>query len=298
MSKKLNSVFKKNLINVLLLIPAILLLINIYNFLFPTDYRNEQYLINGYISKENRKILYYLSEINRSEILSYKDAIKKIDQQYSIYGESFQFLQEAAKIYFISKAPSNYSWIEKYTKIKFQENWLLFLIRIFEEFQIKNGKKSKYNEAYIFYHSSDYKFALKRGISLCSQDAISFANLLNRRFNISYNIVGLDGHVLIQAKINNKFFLSDPNMGLTFKFNIDDYYENKKYQTIVENTYKKIGQEDLAKHFNKSGNKIFNYTGPRNIENAYNPDTLTFYSNFLKWLLPILFLLIVVSSSN
>ena len=61
MSKKLNSVFKKNLINVRLLIPPILLLINIYNFLFPTDYRNEQYLINGYISKENRKILYYLS---------------------------------------------------------------------------------------------------------------------------------------------------------------------------------------------------------------------------------------------
>ena len=80
-----------------------------------------------------------------------------------------------------------------------------YFFRKFEENQISNGRESKYRGAYIFYQSSDYKFALKRGIGICSQDAISFANLINKRYNIDYNIIGLDGHVLLQAKINNKF---------------------------------------------------------------------------------------------
>ncbi len=284
---------KKVFINFLLFVSLILLLVNIYNFFSPIDYRNDPYLIKGYFSKENKKILDFISEGNRSEILSYNDTIKKLDEQYSIYGESYEFLKEASKVYFISKAPPSHSWKEKYTKIKFQENWLLYILRVFEEIQINYGKDSLYNGAYIYYQSSDYKFALKRGISLCSQDAISFANLLKRRYNINYNIIGLAGHVLIQVKINDQYLLSDPNMGLAFNFSIDEYYDSEKNQLKVKNTYEKIGQSNLAIHFNKTGNRIFDYTGPEIRENTYNPDTLTFYTNFFKWILPILFLIIV-----
>ena len=224
--------------------------------------------------------------------MSYNDTIKKIDEQYSIYGETYKFLKEASKIYFISKAPPSHSWKEKYAKVKFQENWLLYILRVFEEIQMNYGKGSIYNGAYIYYQSSNYKFALKRGISLCSQDAMSFANLLNSRYNINYNIIGLSGHVLIQAKINNQYFLSDPNVGLAFNFSIEEYYNSKENQLEVKNIYEKIGQGDLALHFNKTGNRIFDYTGPEIRKNTYNPDTLTFYSNFFKWILPILFFVI------
>ena len=95
----------------------------------------------------------------------------------------------------------------------------------------------------------------------------------------------------MQAKINNKFYLSDPNMGLTFSFNIDEYYDNYKNQLIIKEAYTGIGRPDLINSFDESGNRKFKYTGPKAIENTYNPDTITFYANYIKWLMPI-FLLI------
>ena len=284
--------FYKFFIKCLLIFSLFILTLNIYNIFFPTDYRNDQHLINGYFSKENKKILNYISEENRDEILEYKDAIKRFDKLYSIHGESLEFLTESVKVYFMAKTPVEYSWKEKYTKIKFQENWVLFFFRKFEEYQIDNGGESKFGGAYIFYQSSDYKFALKRGISICSQDAVSFANLLKRRYDIDYNIIGLGGHVLLQAKINNKFYLSDPNMGLTFSFNIDEYYDNYKNQLIIKEAYTDIGRPDLISSFDKAGNRKFKYTGPKVIENTYNPDAITFYANYIKWVVPIFFLLI------
>ena len=288
----------KFLIKAILFFSVFLILLNIYNIFFPNDYRNQPQLINGYFSKENKKILNYISEENRKEILSYKKAINKLDELYKIHGETLKFLNEATKIYFISKVPVEYSWKEKYTKIKFQENWILYFFRKFEENQISNGRESKYRGAYIFYQSSDYKFALKRGIGICSQDAISFANLINKRYNIDYNIIGLDGHVLLQAKINNKFYLSDPNMGLTFNFSIDEYYNNYQNQLIIKDTYTAIGRPELARHFNKEGNRKFNYTGPQVRRNTYNPDTLTFFSNYIKWILPMFFFVTAIYFSN
>ena len=288
----------KFLIKAILFFSVFLILLNIYNIFFPNDYRNQPQLISGYFSKENKKILNYISEENRKEILSYKKAINKLDELYKIHGETLKFLNEATKIYFISKVPVEYSWKEKYTKIKFQENWILYFFRKFEENQISNGRESKYRGAYIFYQSSDYKFALKRGIGICSQDAISFANLINKRYNIDYNIIGLDGHVLLQAKINNKFYLSDPNMGLTFNFSIDEYYNNYKNQLIIKDTYTAIGRPELARHFNKEGNRKFNYTGPQVRRNTYNPDTLTFFSNYIKWILPMFFFVTALYFSN
>ena len=277
----------KNFLKILFIFPLILLSINIFNIFFPNDYRNDPNLINGYFSNKNKKILNYIFHGDRKEILRYNDAIKKFDELYFIHGESVQFLREAVKIYFIAKAPTEYSWNEKYAKIKFQENWILYLIRKFEEIQTKYEGKSRYNNAYIFYKSSNYKFALKRGISICSQDAISFSNLLKKRYNIDYNIIGMGGHVVMQAKINKKYYLTDPNMGLSFDFSITEYYDDKNNQLKVKDAYTAIGRSDLINSFNKLNNRIFEYTGPKSKKNTYNPDTLTFISNYLKWILPI-----------
>lgn len=283
-----NKIFVKSLI----FFPLILILINFYNLFFPNDYRNDPYLINGYFSEENQKILNYASNKKRNEILSYKDAIKKIDKLYSRHGETLRFLTEASKVYFVAKVPKKYSWKEKYAKIKFEENWILYFVRKFEEIKIYFGLSSKYNEAYTFYQSSDYRFALKRGISICSQDAISFANLLKKRFNIDYNIIGMGGHVVMEAKIMDKYYISDPNMGLTFGFSIEEYYSNFKNQLKIKKAYTDIGRSDLTNYFDKEGNRKFSYTGPKAKYNAYNPDTLTLYSDYIKWLLPLFFLIL------
>ncbi len=282
----------KNSIKVLFFLGLFLISVNIFNIIFPNDYRDNPYLINGYFSKDNKKILNYLSEEDRSEILEYKKAIKKFDNLYSIYGESLKFLNEATKVYFISKIPTEYSWNEKYTKVKFQENWIIYFFRKFEEIQNNLGKISKYNNTYIYYQSSDYKFALKRGISICSQDAISFANLLKRRYDIDYNIVGLGGHVVMQAKIKNKYYLSDPNMGLTFNFSIDEYYNNNNNILKIKNAYTNIGRPDLINSFDLKGNRKFEHTGPKVRKNTYNPDTITFLSNYMKWIIPVFLIFI------
>lgn len=282
----------KILIKSLIIFPLFLILINIFNFFFPTDYRNDTYLIKGYFSDENKKILDYISKGNRNEILKYKDAIKEFDKLFSRYGETFKFLEEATKIYFIAKIPNEYSWKEKYTKIKFQENWIIYLIRKYEEIARSKGMKTKHNNSYIAYQSSDYKFALKRGISICSQDAVSFSNLLKKRYNIDYNILGLSGHVVMQAKIKDRFYISDPNMGLTFDFSIDEYYDNYENISKIREAYESIDRSDLIASYNKDGNRKFKYTGPKSQENTYNPDTITYFSNYLKWALPIFLFLV------
>ena len=284
-------IIRKIFVRGLFIFSLILLIVNVFNVFFPVNYRGDQYLIDGYFSNENKRILNYISKENRSEILEYKDAIKQFDELYSIHGETLKFLKEATKIYFIAKIPNEYSWKKKYTKIKFQENWILYFFRIYEEIQKNFGKKSKYNNAYIFYQSSDYKFALKRGVSICSQDAISFANLLKRRYNIDYKIVGLGGHVVMEAKINDEYYISDPNMGLTFDFSIDEYYDNYENISKIRDAYEAIDRSDLIASFNKDGNRKFKYTGPKSKDNTYNPDTITYFSNYIKWALPIFLLL-------
>ena len=288
----------KIFIKSLIFFPLILLLVNIFNIFFPKDYRNDPYLVNGYFSKENQKILNYVSNEKTKEILKYEDAIKKFDQLYSTHGETLKFLSEASKIYFLAKIPKGYSWKKRYTKIKFQENWILYLIRKFEEIRVNLGFGSKYNNYYTYYLFSDYKFALKRGISICSQDVMSFANLLKRRYNIDSNIIGLNGHVVMQAKIENKFYLSDPNMGLAFNFSIDEYYNSIENQLKIKNVYTSIGQTKVIEAYNKEGNRKFKYTGPKPGISTYNPDALTYYSNYIKWLLPLFLLFVGVYLKN
>ncbi len=286
---------KKNykiFINSLFIVSSFLLIVNIFNIFYPIDYRNDPQLIKGYFSEENKKILNFIDQGNRKEILQYHESINTLDRLFSIHEESFKFLEQATKVYFISKIPTKYSWKEKYAKIKFQENWLLYIVRKYEEFLIKNGKQSKFNSAYIFYQSSNYKFALKRGVSICSQDAVSFSNLLKRRYNIDSKIIGLGGHVVIEAKINDKFYISDPNMGLTFDFSIDEYYDNDENISKIRDAYGAIDRSDLIASYNKDGNRKFKYTGPKSLMNTYNPDTITYFSNYIKWALPIFFLLI------
>ena len=282
----------KNSMNIIFFLGLFLISVNIFNIIFPNDYRHDPYLINGYFSQENKKILNYLSEGERSKILEYKEAIKKFDKLYSMHGNSLKFLNEATKVYFISKIPTEYSWNEKYTKIKFQENWIIYFFRKFEEIQNNFGKISKYNNAYIYYQPTDYKFALKRGISICSQDAVSFANLLKKRYNFDYNIVGLGGHVVMQAKIKNKYYLLDPNMGLTFNFSIDEYYNNNNNILNIKNAYTNIGRPDLIKSFDLKDNRKYEHTGPYARENTYNPDSITFFSNYMKWIIPIFLIFI------
>ncbi len=282
----------KNIIKIFIIFPLILLSVNTFNFFFPKDYRSDPHLIKGYISKENQKIINYISNQKRNEILKFEEAIKKFDKLYSLHGETFKFLKEASIIYFLSTAPQEYSWKKKYTKIKFQENWILYLVRKFDEVRINFGFDSIYNNAYDYYQSSDYKFALKRGISICSQDAISFANLIKRKYNIDYDIIGMDGHVVLQANIKDKNYILDPNKGLAFKFSIDEYYHNAENQFKIKEAYTSIGHPNLINSFDQEGNRKFNYTGPKVKENTYNPDALTYYSSFMKWLIPIFFLLV------
>ncbi len=81
-------------------------------------------------------------------------------------------------------------------------------------------------------------------------------------------------------------------MGLTFDFSIDEYYYNYENISKIREAYEAIDRSDLIASYNKDGNRKFKYTGPKSQENTYNPDTITYFSNYIKWALPIFFLLI------
>ena len=76
-------------------------------------------------------------------------------------------------------------------------------------------------------------------------------------------------------------------MGLTFDFSIDEYYDNYENISKIREAYESIDRSDLIASYNKDGNRKFKYTGPKSQENTYNPDTITYFSNYIKWALPI-----------
>ena len=81
-------------------------------------------------------------------------------------------------------------------------------------------------------------------------------------------------------------------MGLTFNFSIDEYYNNNNNILKIKNAYTNIGRPDLINSFDLKGNRKFEHTGPKVRKNTYNPDTITFFSNYMKWIIPVFLIFI------
>ena len=142
---------------------------------------------------------------------------------------------------------------------------------------------------FVNYEFANYKKAIERGLGLCSQQSIILSELLLRR-NIPAKIIGLDGHVIVSAEVDeNMWWILDPNKGVVIPHSINEVEKNPE---IIKVYYKNAGYENLQtmiSHYGVEGNVHANEYGVIGFTKRKYVIEYVFY--IFKWLLPILFVL-------
>ena len=136
------------------------------------------------------------------------------------------------------------------------------------------------------YQMLDWRRTIERGVAICSQSAIAVSEILNEN-GIESQIVKLDGHVVSRAKVgNNRFFIIDPDFGVTLPYDLDVIQNNVE---IIRPFYeaKVCDASDMRRLidvYNPAGNKI--------VKNAaiYMEGYGTFgnIAYWLIWIIPII----------
>ena len=139
--------------------------------------------------------------------------------------------------------------IEKYhLRVPFYENFILW------------GSSFIYPALFAKYQFVDYHRAVERGVGLCSQEAFVLTGIL-RESGIKADIVGLDGHVVVTAPVDDAqktLWILDPDYGVVIPNDISQIEANpelvRPYYVAVGYTTKKI--DTLVGYYGGSGNKV------------------------------------------
>lgn len=201
------------------------------------------------------------------------------------------FVSEANAIF--NKSIAHY-WeddgIEKYNMaVPFHENWILASLR------------SILPSVYERYEYCGYKKTIERGVGICSQHAIALVDFLNRN-DIKARVIGLDGHVVATAEIeNDKWWVIDPDFGVVIPHDIKtietdheiikNHYEGKLYRNSD------ITIERIIGIYGPEGNIVYpeakiGHVGY--IDCNWKKVVIERSSYILKWLLPISLLLLLI----
>lgn len=249
-----------------LLLGAFLIMSSISGLLWPQDDRHS------------------LSKTSKKDVLSYDEALARIDDAYVKYGASRAFLKNATLTY--SQAIF-YVWPRKFARVHFSDNWILWSLSGSEHILYSLGLIRQDN-VFSHYETMNFRRAMRRGFGICSQNALGLTDLLTRQYNLNVHMVGLEGHVVTEVRLDDgRKFTLDPSAGLVFDFSVSVAQKN---QTILDEQYSLIGQSVLAKAYDASGNLIFPEPGAR----GYRP---RFYliekvSETAKWVIPIALLIL------
>jgi len=234
-----------------------------------------------FTSLRNPEIYHETSTPFRNDItLSEKQVYEILDSDCSNRAD---FIKKA--VYAINQGIAHY-WendgIDRYNlRIPIQENYILNLSSF-----ILPSKFQKYE--YLDYHR-----AIERGVGLCSEHAIILAGALYDR-GIDTKIIGLDGHVVATAEVNEKsniWWVVDPDYGVIIPYDIKTIEENptivKKY--YLDNGYDEKTGDLMVRLYGKEGNRV---------SNGYGVGDYSILSHYFEtasyimiWVIPLLFLL-------
>ena len=131
----------------------------------------------------------------------------------------------------------------------------------------------------------DYKKAVERSAGLCSQHAIIISQILKEK-NIPAKMVGLKGHVVVTAQVDEKkaeWWILDGDYGVVIEHNIN---EIEKQPEIVRPFYQRKGYDSptiqvLVDIYGKEGNSVSKLS--RHYPERYYFETLSY---ILKWIIP------------
>ena len=183
------------------LIGVVLIIVNSYGIFCPLGnesiYNEEKVaFLNDIDKRANNSLKSLLQEKN---IKNKKDYVKKL--VFAINKNIAHYWRDEGRI--------------KYNlTIPFYENYLLWLAQYLRP------------EIYKKYEFCNYKKAIERKVGLCSQHAIILCGILNEK-SIPCKIVGLSGHVVAMAKVNEREnWILDADYGVIIPFSIKKIEKN------------------------------------------------------------------------
>src|SRR5690625_2906716 len=169
-----------------------------------------------------------------------------MDRAYQKKGATHSFLEKATELY---AQGIDYQWPQHKARVHPADNWLLWALAWADPAFMKLDLTNVEN-LFTAYESLSWERALARGYGICSQNSLGLADLLSSRYGIEADIIGLDGHVVVEAQS----LLLDPSVGLTIPMNLQ---EAEKH----EDQSQKISQ--LRSEERRVGKKQRERTSPR-----------------------------------
>jgi hypothetical protein len=243
-------------------IGILLCLINLSGFVIPLRNPAVDQGIS-YAGKE-RKAIY-----TAKQVYDRMNRIETIDEQYPEYVKRLtQLIFDGTVHYWDDDDDNSFN-----LRIPIQENYLLYFIREFQE----NDQPYEFCRA---------ERAIKRSASVCSQTSKIIGDILIRN-KVKTQIITLDGHVVVHARINKKpekFWVLDADYGVVIEHDIEEIAQNP---SIIRKYYEEKGYSDtiidtLITIYGAEGNQII-FEKLRCEEEDY--------LYLLKWLIPIICLL-------
>ena len=217
-----------------------------------------------------------------------EDFYKELDDRYKVDGHSIKFID------FVSHrlgASVKYEWSIAEEMMPFQENWLLYALRIFDPLIAKFLLRD--SEIKVFGHVElvNYEHALRRGYGVCSQLALAFSDLLQRRYHFDAHLAGLNGHVTVQIYgVDGVDIVFDPSYGVWAIGNV-------KQPQVLPTVFLEAVENTKGAYLSPDDNYISPVSGwgPYSSNSFYKQYALLWFvylSYFLKWLIPIFGLLL------
>jgi hypothetical protein len=130
------------------------------------------------------------------------------------------FLEASVQVY---AAETDYYWPRNRAQVHVADNWILYLMGYMDPLLVSMGL-TDVDKLFSAYQSTRYERVLRRGFGICSQHAIGYADLLETRYGIDTSIIGLEGHVVVEAN----GYLLDPSVGITFPFGLERAEKSRK----------------------------------------------------------------------
>jgi hypothetical protein len=212
-------------------------------------------------------------ELTAEQVYAQMDRNAAIDEQYPEYTKRLTNLIYDGTIHLWGDQVDNNKY---HHRLPLHENYLIYFLKHL-------GRDETY------YEFCKAERAIKRAVSVCSQSSKIMANILLRN-KVKANIVGLDGHVVVRARVNketDEWWILDADYGIVIQADLDEITANPH---LVREAYRQRGYNEeaielLTNIYTSTDNRILDTKLVCSLENYYYR---------LKWYLPLLGLLPLV----
>ncbi len=213
--------------------------------------------------------------------MSYEQALTAMDGQRKLHEPGFDLVKGVTRGYADSIA---YVWPDGLAHVPMRDNWILHVLGCLDGWNVRAGLTEE-PDLFSEFQSLRYERGFGRGFGICSQHSLGLVDLLNRRYGIDASVVGLEGHVIIEAQLPEGPSLHDPSLGISFPFGLDDITPVRL--ASIRTRFAELGRDDFGRAYDAPGN-LREPPGVR----GYQPRIylLERAADWLKWLVPALLL--------